>query len=66
MEKLKEVPLTFDEIFVGQKIKDEAGDFGVIEKIENIFNIHIRYVKNGYGISCLNGCCSDRLYQASF
>jgi len=60
MENLK--LLSFDEISVGQKVIDEDGDKGEITKIENIYNIYVKYENGGSGISCLNGCCNDKLY----
>lgn len=58
----KSKPLLYDGIFEGMRIKDQDGDIGTIEKIENIYNIHIKYDNGGYGYSCLNGCCGDILY----
>ena len=58
----KSKPLLYDGIFVGQKVIDEDGDKGTITRIENIYNIHIKYDNGGYGYSCLNGCCNDKLY----
>jgi len=61
MEKNKE--LEFNNLFVGQKVIDEDGDKGEITKIENIFNIYVKYDNGGSGISCLNRCCNDKLYE---
>jgi hypothetical protein len=58
----KSKPLLYDGIFVGQKVIDEDGDKGEITRIENIYNIYVKYDNGGSGISCLNGCCNDRLY----
>ena len=58
----KSKPLLYDGIFVGQRVKDQDGDIGTIDKIDNIYNIHIKYDNGGYGFSCLNGCCGDVLY----
>ena len=55
-------PLLYDGIFIGQKVVDEDGDFGVITKIENIYNVYVKYDNGGSGISCMYGCCNDRLY----
>jgi len=61
MEKNKE--LKFTDIFVGQKVIDEDGDKGEITKIENIYNIYVKYNKGGSGIFCLNGCCNYKLFE---
>jgi len=58
----KSKPLLYDAIFVGQKVIDEDGDKGTITEIENIYNVYVKYDNGGSGISCLNGCCNDRLY----
>ena len=58
----KSKPLLYDGIFVGQKVLDEDGDKGEITRIENIYNIYVKYDNGGSGISCLNGCCNDKLY----
>ena len=58
----KSKPLLYDGIFVGQKVIDEDGDKGTITRIENIYNIYVKYDNGGSCISCLNGCCNDRLY----
>jgi hypothetical protein len=58
----KSKPQLCDGIFVGQKVIDKDGDKGTITEIENIYNIYVKYDNGGSGISCLNGCCNDRLY----
>ena len=58
----KSKPLLYDGIFVGQKVIDEDCDKGTITEIENIYNVYVKYDNGGSGISCLNGCCNDKLY----
>ena len=55
-------PLLYDGIFVGQKVVDETGEKGEITRIENIYNIYVKYDNGGSGIYCFNRCCNDRLY----
>lgn len=59
------VPLKFEDLSVGQIICDEDGDTGVIEEIENMYNVYINYGSNGKGICCFNACCNDKIYPAS-
>ena len=40
----KSKPLLYNGIFVGQKVIDEDGDKGEITRIENIYNIYVKYM----------------------
>jgi hypothetical protein len=56
-------PLLYNEIYVGMKVIDQDGDTGSISRIDDIYNVFIKYDNDGSGFSCLNGCCSDVLYE---
>ena len=59
---MAEVPVCFDDIFVGMKLKDDEGHNCVVKKIFSEHNVIVEYTwgtVGGYGFICLDPS-SDR------
>lgn len=57
-------PLSFEEIKVGMEIKHD-GDIGIIDEIQDIHNIFIKFVNKGSGYVCLDkNCAFDKIYKS--
>lgn len=57
--------LTFNDLYVYMDVKDSTGKTGYIDRIENIYNIVVKYNDNSGGfLACLDE--KDELYTPLF